>query len=86
MKSHNNKNIGTMSNQKLSEKGQDSQTFLVYDNNTGKTSRLVRLLSVASVDILPFLGHRDLDLPYSVCEEVYLLVFWSILFKIERDL
>ena len=64
MKSHNKKNIGTMSNEKLSEKGQDSQTFLVYDN---KTSRLVRLISVASVDILPFLGHRDLDLPYSVC-------------------
>ena len=38
------------------------------------------------MDILPFLGHRDLDLPYSVCEEVYLLVFWSILLKIERDL
>ena len=86
MKSHNKKNIGTMSNQKLSEKGQDSQTFLVYDNNTGKTSRLVRLISVASVDILPFLGHRDLDLPYSVCLEVYLLDFWSILLKIERDL
>ena len=56
-----------MSNKKLSEKGQDSQTFLVYDNNTGKTSRLVRLIPVASVDILPFLGHRDLDLPYRVC-------------------
>ena len=41
---------------------------------------------MASVDILPFLGHRDLDLPYSDCEEVYLLVFWSILLKIERDL
>ena len=68
------------------KKGQVSQTFLVYDNNTGKTSRLVRLISVASVDILSFLGHRDLDLPYSVCEEVYLLVFWSILLKIERDL
>ena len=67
MKSHNKKNIGTMSNKKLSEKGQDSQTFHVYDNNTGKTSRLVRLISVASVDILRFLGHRDLDLPYSVC-------------------
>ena len=24
-------------------------------------------LSVISVDILPFLGHRGLDLPYSVC-------------------
>ena len=56
-----------MSKKKLSEKGQDSQTFLVYDNNTGKTSRLIRLVSRASVDILPFLGHRDLDLPYSVC-------------------
>ena len=56
-----------MSNKKLSEKGQDSQTFLVNDNNTGKTSRLVRLISVVSVDILPFLGHRDLDLPNSVC-------------------
>ena len=63
-----------MRNKKLSEKGQNSQTFLVYDNNTGKTSRLVRLISVASVDILPFLGHR------------YLLVFWSILLKIQRDL
>ena len=67
MKSHNKKKIGTMKNKKLSEKGKDSQTFFVYDNNTGKTSRLVRLISVASVDILPFLGHRDLDLPYSVC-------------------
>ena len=67
MKSHNKKNIGTKSNYKLSEKGQDSQTFLVYDNITRKTSRLVRLISVASVDILPFLGHPDLDLPYSVC-------------------
>ena len=67
MKSHNKKNIGTTSNKDLSEKGQGSQTFLVYDNNTGKTSRVVRLIIVASVDILPFLGHRDLDLPYSVC-------------------
>ena len=66
MKSHNKKNIGTKSNYKLSEKGQDEQPFLVYDNNTGKTSRLVRLISVASVDILFFLGHRDLDLPYRV--------------------
>ena len=41
---------------------------------------------MASVDILPFLGHRDLDLPYSDCEEVYRLVVWSILLKIERDL
>ena len=56
-----------MSNLKLSEKGQDSQTSLVYDINTLKTSRLVLLISVASVDILPFLGHRDLDLRYSVC-------------------
>ena len=38
------------------------------------------------MDILPFLDHRDLDLPYSVCKEVYLLVIWSILLKIERDL
>ena len=67
MKSHNKKSIATTSNEKLSEKGQASQTFLVYDNNTGKASRLVRLITVASVDILPFLGHRDLDLPYSVC-------------------
>ena len=67
MKSHNKKNIGAMSNYKLSEKGQDSQTSPAYDNNTGKTSRLVQLISVASVDNLPFLGHRDLDLPYSVC-------------------
>ena len=67
MKSHNKKNIGTKSNYKLSEKGQDSQTFLAYDNITRKTSRLVRLISVASVDIMPFLGHRDLDLPCRVC-------------------
>ena len=51
----------------MSKKGQDSQTFHVYDNNTGKTSRLLRLIFVGSVDILPFFGHRDLDLPYGVC-------------------
>ena len=75
-----------MGNKSLSEKGQDFQTFLVYDNNTGKGSRLVGLISVSSMDFLPFLGHRDLGSPYSVCEEVYLLVRWSVLLKIERHL
>ena len=39
-----------------------------------------------SVDILPFRGHPDLFLPYSVCQEVDLLVCWSILLKTDHDL
>ena len=38
------------------------------------------------MDILPFGGHPDLALLYSVCQEVDLLVCWSILLKIDRDL
>ena len=62
------------------------ETFLVYDNSTGKGSRVVGLISVSSVDFLAFLGQRDLGLSYSVWSQVYLLVCWSILLKIERDL
>ena len=36
--------------------------------------------------ILPFWGHPDLALPYSVCQEVDLLVCCRILLKIDRDL
>ena len=68
------------------EKGQDLQTFVVYDNSTGKTSRLVRLISVSSVDFLPFLGHRELGLPYKVFQEVNLLVCWRMYLIIECDL
>ena len=38
------------------------------------------------MDILPFGGHPDLALPYSVSQQVDLLVCWSILLKIDRDL
>ena len=38
------------------------------------------------MDFLAFLGQRDLGLSYSVWSQVYLLVCWSILLKIERDL
>ena len=38
------------------------------------------------MDILPFSGHLDLALPYSVCQEVDLSVIWSMLLKIDRGL
>ena len=44
----------------LFEKGQDLQTFLVYDLTTWKGPASVWLLYVLSVDFLAFLGHRDL--------------------------
>ena len=38
------------------------------------------------MDILPFKGHPDLALPYSVFLVVELLFCWSFLLKIDREL
>ena len=38
------------------------------------------------MDILPLWSQPDLALPYSVCQEVDVLVCWSILFEIDRIL
>ena len=56
------------------------------DDAKGKGPTLFWLLSLSSVDISAFCGHPDLVPPYGLCLEVDLLVFWSILLKIEPEL
>jgi len=59
--------MGAMSGWWLFEGGEEMQTSLVCDHGTGGGPGLVWFLSLSSVDVLPFLGHRDPGLPFSVC-------------------